>query len=136
MRGYGLLLAVAMGGCGLEEWRNADLHLDIRGASLVDEDRVRLCVEGVGHRDQALGAGRVAFTGLPAGEPAMVTVEHLSEDGGSLGRAGPVELDGSGVVETEWAPCEEVCTPCEVDGERAEDGAADWLLGVRFVESP
>ena len=88
MRGYGLLLAVATGGCGLEEWRNADLHLDIRGASLFDEDRVRLCVEGVGHRDQALGAGRVAFTGLPAGEPAMVTVEQLSDEGGSLGRAG------------------------------------------------
>ena len=136
MRGLGLLLTVVLGGCGLEEWRNADLHLDILGAALSDEDRVRLCVEGVGHRDQALGAGRVAFTGLPAGEPAVVTVEHLAEDGGSLGRAGPVELDGSAVVEVDWASCEDSCTPCEADGERAADGASDWLLGVRFVEGP
>lgn len=135
----GLWLAAccaSLGACGLEEYRNADLQLDVAGAPASDEDRVRICVSGVGLREQALGAGRLAFAGLPADEAAEVTVDLLAEDGEArLGRAGPVILDADAPwARTEWTDCIEDCAACEATGERAPAGAADWLLAVRLEE--
>lgn len=127
---------VLLGACGLEEYRNADLQLDVVGAPASDEDRVRICVSGVGNREQALGAGRLAFAGLPAGEAAEVTVDLLDAEGEArLGRAGPVVLDADEPwARTGWQDCTEDCVACVASGERAPAGEADWLLAVRLEE--
>ena len=129
----GVVLALA---CGMEEYRNADLQLDVAGADVTDEDRVRICVGEVGLREQAVGAGRLGFAGLPAGGQYSVVVDQLAVDGVSrLGRAGPVLL-GEEVswAEVAWEDCSEDCAACEAAGDRAVAGAADWLLAVHFLE--
>ncbi|MCK6502733.1 hypothetical protein L6R53_04935, partial [Myxococcota bacterium] len=63
--------------CEVEEWRNADLQLEVTGAQIDSETIIRVCVDGVGSRDHALGAGRVAYPGLPAAGALTVTVDAL-----------------------------------------------------------
>ncbi len=135
--------ALLVGACGMEEYRNADLQLDVSGAPVVDEDRVRICVGGVGNREQAVGSGRLAFAGLPATGDHEVLVDLLDESGARrLGRAGPVTLgDSLSWSQVGWTSCEDDgqddgCGACEADGNRAEEGASDRLLGVRFEEEP
>ena len=139
MRGRGALAGalLLLPACEVEEWRNADLQLEVTGAAIDSETIIRVCVDGVGTRDHALGAGRVAYPGLPAEGPLTVTVDALveAEDTGQdavlLGRAGPVVFDGSAHLEAAWVTCQDDCTPCrqastEVDQEQ------NRLLGVRF----
>lgn len=139
-RGRALLAAALLGGCGLEEWRNADLQLDVTDASLgdhPDETRVRICVEGAGNAEEALGAGRLGFPGLPAGEPLQVTVDTLSDEDEEIrtGRAGPVTLgEGQPYAELAWEACEEGCAACRAEGQLAAADEADWLLAVRFLD--
>ena len=141
MRGVILLLGIAplTVHCGGEDWRNADLQLDILDADLgehPDEVRVRLCVDGVGNHEEALGAGSVAFLGLPPDADAAITVDALSDslDETRVGRAGPITLgDDQPWAETTWSPCEdEDCTACQSSGDRVAEGDPDWLLAVRF----
>ena len=122
----------------MEDWRNADLQVDITGAAWDDEVVARVCVGGVGAVEEAIGAGRVAFPGLPADGRYTVTIDTLSEDGGArTGRASPGVLEESQpYIAAEWIACAgEDCAPCEAEGALAAPGAADWLLAVRFADA-
>lgn len=133
------------GGCEIEQWRNADLQLEVTGAALHSTDLVKVCVEDVGARTVALGAGRVGYPGLPLEGALTVTVDVLAEgqdtglddDTGAteavrLGRAGPVTFDGTALIEAAWQPCEGDCTPCR-QAAIAVDEADNRLLAVRFI---
>ena len=135
------LLALLLVGCDVEDWRNADLQLDILDASLganPDEVVARICVDGAGQTEDALQTGRLAFPGLPAGQPLQITVDTLDESDGEIrgGRAGPVTLDADEpYTSTSWAACTgEDCAACTAEGALAEAGDEDWLLAIRFVE--
>lgn len=132
--------ATLCGGCGLEEWRNADLQVDVLGAELgehPDEVRARICVEGAGNAEEALGAGKIGFPGLPAGEPLTITIDTLVDDvdGQRGGRAGPVTLDAQNpYTSVSWESCAgEDCPACVASGTLAAEGDEDWLLAVRLV---
>lgn len=134
------LVALLLSACAVEQWRNADLQLDVAGAGLSDEDIVRVCVVGSGQYEQAVGAGRIAVPGLPADEPAMVEV-HLVQaaaDSGattadSFGHAGPVALDaGTSYAEVSWAEAVEAEALCEDGWGPVPTGQPSWLLAVRF----
>jgi hypothetical protein len=130
-----IFLAVLLSGCAIEEWRNADLQLDVSGTDWDTEERVRLCVDGVGILEEALASGRVGFTGLPEGIEITLTVDILEESddegvGVRRGRAGPVSFADGDWQSVEWAECEDDCTACTASGERAESGGR--LLAVRF----
>lgn len=138
---------LALTGC-LETWRPADLQLDITGAGLHDEDRVRVCVEGAGVHTQALGNGRVAVPGLPVGDgrltltvDAVQTLEFGDTGEATLvrtGRAGPITLGtDQPFAEAAWVDCtQDLCTPCSSPGQKAPAGAPDQLLAVRFRGLP
>lgn len=136
-----LPLALLLSGCDVEDWRNADLQLDIQDAALgetPDEVVGRICVDGVGQTEDALQTGRLGFPGLPAGQALDVIVDTLdaATDETRTGRAGPVTLsaDAAYLVAT-WEPCEgDACAACTASGTLAEAGEEDWLLAVRFVE--
>ncbi len=134
-------LALLSSGCGLEEWRNADLQLDVLGAELgehPDEVRVRICVDGAGNAEEALGAGKLGFPGLPADQSLAITVDTLVEDADELrgGRAGPITLGpDQPYATTAWSACAGAdCAACVAEGVLAAEGEPDWLLAVRFVE--
>lgn len=136
-----LSVGCTLAGCAVEEWRNADLQLDATGAALGDDpDEVvlRICVDGVGMEEEALGAGLVAFPGLPAGDPVMVTADTVSAEGDETrtGRVGPVALGLDDPYTSEpWVACEgEPCDLCRTAGDLAAPDEADWLLVVRILE--
>lgn len=141
MRG-GLAIAAALSaGCEVETWRNADLQVDITDAALGegrDRLRARICVDGVGNAEEALAAGRIGFTGLPAGQPLTITVDTLSDtlDETRTGRAGPLALSADAPYSAEaWTPCEgEGCEACQASGDLAGPDEVDWLLAVRFLD--
>ena len=129
--------------CTVEEWRNADLQLDVSGADWGGYDRARICVAGVGQHEAALGAGKLAFTGLPAGAPLAVTVDLLAESedtasgaGVRVGRAGPIDLSADAPwAKTGWEECDpadDACDACAASGDLAAAGDPSWLLAVRF----
>lgn len=139
--GRGLsLLALLLVGCTTEEWRNADLQLDIVGASWDTEDRARLCVEGVGILEEAMAAGRIGYTGVPDDIEVVLTVDLLDADdtsgaGVRQGRAGPISFADGDWQSVDWEVCEEDCSGCTSGGEaRAEAGGR--LLAVRFQPEP
>ena len=129
--------ALLLAGCEVEEWRNADLQLDVDAAALDSTTLIRVCVAGTGSRDHALGGGRVAYPGLPAEGALTVTVDALqAQDTGLdavlLGRAGPVVFDGDDHLEATWAACEADCTPCR-EADATVDEQDNRLLAVRFL---
>lgn len=141
----GLLAGLLLVGCEVEEWRNADLQLEVVGAALDTQDIVRICIDDVGSRDVALGAGRVAYPGVPPEGAVTVTVDVLAPDssgdtgGGDsgssdavrLGRAGPVSFETVAHAEVAWVACTDDCTPCrQADVEVGEGDTR--LLAVRF----
>ncbi len=133
-----LLGSMALTGCATEEWRSADLQLDVTGTDWDTEERVRLCVEGVGILEEALAAGRVGFTGLPEDAEIILTVDILEDsdaDGAGVrrGRVGPISFAESDWQTVEWEDCEGDCPGCTASGDRAaSDGR---LLAVRFQEA-
>jgi hypothetical protein len=131
------LAALLLSACGLEEWRNADVQLEIQGASLDTQASVRVCVAEAGTRNKALKAGRVAFPGLPDEGALTVTVDAFeSEDTGfdavRIGRAGPVLFEENGLQTTDWQDCQEDCEPCRQEASPA-DPDQSRLLAVRFL---
>jgi hypothetical protein len=150
-----LLLPAALlllGACTREQYRNADLQLDILGALPSHADRVRICVEDLRSRTVGAGGDRYAVPGLPVGEPATVIVDALVErEGGDSGlldlitvaRSTQVTFTGDDPwLETElevfaddaeqaWA-CNGCPTPCGVTATAAETEEESWLLTVRF----
>jgi hypothetical protein len=130
----GRVALLALLGCAGPEWRNADLQIDISGRSISDEARVRICVEGAGQREQAVGADSVSFPGLPSDGELRVWVDLL--DGAQrAARAGPtllgVEADYARLV---WKTCTADCAPCADGGLGAASGADSRLLAVRFLD--
>ena len=142
IRSIALLL---LGGCTTQTWVAADLQLDISGSGFVDTDLVRICVEDIGMREVALGAGRVAFTGIAPETDISVTVDTLADsiqDSGAdalsirSGRAGPMTLGpGNEWSEAPWVMCDtdEVCMACQTPGERVPTGSDSVVLSVRFL---
>lgn len=133
----GLLI---LAGCAVEDVRNADLQLDIVEAELgehPDETIVRVCVTGVGNHEEALGAGAVAFTGLPADTALEVWVDALAgaDSDESVGSAGPLTLSPDAPwSQVEWTPCAVApCAACQATGDLVRAGQDDALLAVRFV---
>ena len=139
-----ILPGILLAGCTVQDWRPADFQLDIRSAGLVDTDRVRICVDGHGMREAALGAGSIAFTGLPTDSEVRITVDALSEDledtaaeGSDVrtGRAGPVSLGPEqSWMEAEWETCSDLCSPCQTPGNPVEAGQNSSVLAVRFID--
>lgn len=129
------LLALLLG-C-MEEWRNADVHVDVTGAAWTDTDPVRLCLQDSGVHEQALGAGRVGFTGIAVGVSGPLTVDILDpgDDSRALGRAGPIEISEDVPWQSvDWQDCGEAgCDACTSEGRRVEEGSPSWLLSVRFL---
>jgi hypothetical protein len=129
------LLALLLG-C-TEEWRNADIHIDVIGADWIDTDAVRLCLQGSGVHEQALGAGRVGFTGIEVGAAGPLRVDILDPDDDTriIGHAGPVALSADVPWQVvDWEACSEAgCDPCTSEGRRVEEGTPSWLLSVRFL---
>lgn len=136
-----LAALLTLGGCAVEEWRNADLQLDVQEVAFEGdptETRVRICVAEVGNEEAALGAGRVAFPAIPVGGPVSVTVDTLSDEAEETrtGRAGPVSLGADAPYATaEWSACDPGdCAACQAAGDRAREGEEDWLLAMRVAE--
>ncbi|MCB9780852.1 MAG: hypothetical protein H6742_19950 [Alphaproteobacteria bacterium] len=134
------MAAPLLWGCAVEDWRNADLQLEIAGVDPGTQAIVRTCVDGVGSRDAALGAGRVAFPGLPTDGDLTVTVDVLeTADTGSdatrSGRAGPITFSGDVIVQqAAWTACDDAdCPPCREAAAPVDTGAAGRLLAVRFL---
>lgn len=130
-----VVILVLLLGCTTEEWRNADLQLDITGASWDTEEVARLCVVGVGILEEAMAAGRIGYTGVPDDIEITLTVDLLEEsdtDGSGVrsGRAGPISFADGDWQTTPWEVCEGDCPACTTAGEREESGGR--LLAVRF----
>ena len=132
----GRLALVLMVGCAGPDWRNADLQIDVSGLEIHDQDRVRICVQGAGQRELAVGAGRMSFPGLPGTGELSIRVDLMDEDL-RLARAGPTTL---GLVADhavlQWQGCTTDCVLCEDPGRGAEDGVKSRLLAVRFIDVP
>ena len=66
-------------GCAREEYRNADLQIDILAAQPGHADRIRICVDGVRTRTVGAGGGRYAVPGLKVDSAVTVSVDVLVE---------------------------------------------------------
>lgn len=132
-----LLLSGTMFGCGRVDYDVADLQLDIAAPLPADAETLHVCVVGAGELSRGAGDGRLAFTGLPAGDPATVIVEASDDAGTLLGRTGATVLDADAPwvttewVTTGWLPPGE---PCVDAGAPAPAGSDTWLLALRFEE--
>ena len=114
-------LAVLACACA-PDWTNADLQLDVTDFPFSDEDRIAICVEGVGPLVAAAADGLLGFPGIPDAFPRIVTV--ADEDG--LG--GSVEFSERGYQSIRAG--EQSIEDCP--GERADQGTG-LLLAVRLV---
>ena len=142
--GAGLFAYLA--GCGVEEWRNADLQLDVLSALPDTAEQVRVCVDGAGVRELGAAAvGRFAVPGVPMSRPAIVTVQVVVSGGEDtadaqpqiIGQAGPVTLEADApYASTAYNDytAGEGPSLCEVTGSFAEEEEESWLLAVRFSD--
>ena len=104
-------------------------------------------------RESAVGAGRVAFTGLPLDTSLNVTVDALvsipvdtAEPGDTadsntaeidvqIGRAGPITLEPKTQwLETNWSECEGPCEVCQSPGSLNTAGTRTSTLAIRFLD--
>ena len=150
---WGVCFPLVLSGCSIQSWRPADYQLDIRGAALSDTDRIRICIKDIGMRESVVGAGRVAFTGLPVDTPLNVTVDALitiSADSADpsdtaqgsnnemdiqIGRAGPIVIEsGSPWSETTWNACDDNCDVCQSPGSLTAAGNRTSTLAIRFLD--
>ena len=120
--------------CAAESYDYADLQVDVQGAVPDDAEQARLCVEGVGLREEGAGNGRLAFPGLPQSVDALLTVDLLDEAGALVGRSVPVKI-GVGTPYQQTGYTVVTGAPCEATGELAPEGSEGLLLVVRFVDS-
>jgi hypothetical protein len=146
---------VLASGCTREEYRNADLQLDILAPLPEHADQLRICVEGSRSRTVGAGGSRYALPGLPAGEPAEVVVDVLVERDGasaadtgqgmlsSIARSlrvtlspdapyGSTSLEIFAHSEEDIASCDACLEPCRGGATAAQDQEETWLLTARF----
>lgn len=149
-----LPLALLLTHCAREEYRNADLQLDIDAPLPAVADRVRICSEGVRSRTMGAGGERYALPGLPMDQPAEVVVDVLAEidDAGqddtggdalisvartvrvTLGASEPylhTTLETFATTDEEIETCEACLEPCRTST-AAPTEEDSWLLTVRF----
>lgn len=120
--------------CAAESYNYADLQVDVQAGIPDDAEQARLCVAGVGFREEGAGNGRLAFPGLPPDVNALLTVELLDEAGAVVGRSLPVTLRPEvPYQQTGFEPADGV--PCEATGNLAPASEEGLLLVVRFVHS-
>ena len=120
--------------CAAESYDYADLQVDVQAAVPDDAEQARLCVEGVGFREEGAGNGRLAFPGLPRDVNALLTVELLDEAGAVVGRSLPVTLRSEAPYQqTGYQVADGL--PCEATGTLAPAGEDGLLLVVRFVDA-
>lgn len=94
---------------------------------------MRVCVEGVGIVESAVGTGLFGFPGVPTDLPVVLSVHSFDEDGQTRsGGVGPLSLDALGLHEATWRSCgpNDDCALCQTPGER-EDGGL--LVAVRLL---
>ncbi len=121
-------------GCAAESYDYADLQVDVQAAVPDIAEKARMCVEGVGLREEGSGNGRLAFPGLPPDLQAELTVDMLDGAGALVGRSAPVVL-------TPALPYQQISfaaasgEPCEATGAPAEVGSGGLLLVVRFLDT-
>jgi len=128
-----ILLALLMGCPAPIDYRRADLHVDLPGLVDPEAATVRVCVDGVGSRSfGARLAGRVALTGIPAGEPVDVVVDVLDDDGALMAQGYADDVDGW--IQGELDEDCEGCEPCQAEGSFAAPEEDSWVLAVRFYE--
>ncbi|MFZ5476592.1 MAG: hypothetical protein ACOZNI_07435 [Myxococcota bacterium] len=118
--------------CARTGYDVVDLQLDVADPLPAAAEQVHVCVAGAGELTEGAGNGRIAFTGLFAGEPAEVRLEVLDAAGDVLAVAGPVTLNAAKTYAT--AGLADEGEPCADAGERAPDDAETWVLGLRFLE--
>lgn len=121
--------------CAAEQYDAADLQLDVLAALPAEAERARMCVTGVGIREEGAGNGRLAMTGLPVDAPAEVTVAILDKEGGLLGQSVPVTFDQDHPYLTTDFSAPAAGTLCTAEGSLATDVDHSWLLTIRFTES-
>jgi len=116
--------------------RPADLQIDIRGADLVDTDRIRVCIEGLAIHEQAMGDGRIAIGALSKDHPLAVSVDVLDEDW-SLGGIDPVILDSAAPrITADWIECSHGCAPCTLGtNEPADEDPNGHVLAIQFLNN-
>ena len=122
-------------GCGPGDRRQADLQLDVAGASLIDTDWIRVCVEDALIHETPLGDGRVAIPGLPAEGALQVSVHAISAEESS-GKTEPTLLDTQTPwAEVNWNTCSTPCTPCNIE-KRSDQKSVDSerLLSIHFID--
>jgi hypothetical protein len=120
--------------CGRVSYDVADLQLDVEAALPEQAELATMCVKDVGTRQEGAGNGRLAMTGLPAGQSATVTVTILDVDGTVLGSSVPQTLDADHPYETTtFDPA--ATTACDATGTLATDSEDSWLLAIRFTGS-
>lgn len=121
-------------GCAAESYDYADLQVDVQAAVPDEAEQARMCVEGVGMREEGAGNGRLAFPGLPLDLQAVLTVDMLDEAGALLGRSAPLVL-------TAELPYQQISfaaatgEPCVASGSLALAGSEGLLLAVRFLDT-
>lgn len=130
------MLSVAGLACQGVPRRSADLQIDINGAQLIDTDRVRVCIEGVAIREQAVGDGRMAFGALTKSDPLIVSVDVL-EDNWSQGGIGPIRLDPTDPwIAVDWIECAQGCSPCTLgSSEPAPEDPNGHVLAIQFLSN-
>lgn len=125
--------ALLVAGCAREAYDVADLQLDVDAPLPDGAEKLHVCVDGAGELERGAGNGRVAFTGLPEGVPAVVRLEVYDVDGVMLAAAGPVTLDADAPYAT--TPLLDPGDRCvDAGDDRAPEDAPSWLLAVRFHE--
>ncbi len=152
-----LIALLTLAGCTREEYRNADLQLDILDIQPAYAERIRVCVEGVRSRTMGAGGGRYALPGLPPDRLAEVTVDVLVEIGtdtqddtgldalvtvASTGRVSlsadepwrQVELEHFADGADAAQDCSECPEPCRTNTNAAPTEEDSWLLATRFLD--
>ena len=121
-----LFLAMA---CGGVKTIQADFQLDILGAELHDTDRIRVCIQGETIKEQALGAGLIAVTGLSG--DISVSVHQIDGDE-SMGHTEVLSLNTvRPFIVSDWRLSADETVPCTLG---ANNTATDTghILAVRF----
>ena len=109
-----MLISLVLLAC-TDDWRYADIQLDISRANWQRESRIRTCVQDQQSHESALQAGRVAMDFLNV--PLKLTVQLIPPvgEGDSASHQITESIDSVGYHRTEWVACEPIdCPPCQV----------------------
>jgi len=126
------LLAALCGACARESYDVADLQVDVTGPLPEGAELLRVCVSDHGTLERGAGNGRVPFPGIREGEPVTIMLDVYDADDVLIASAGPAALDADTPYTT--TPLLPPGEPCVANGAIAREGAASWLLALRFAE--